>query len=77
MYRTERIFVVSALVVVGLALIVVLNRGLLAEADSQLFALVWLMDLALILIAAVGARWASVPANADAASELLIFGFPL
>jgi hypothetical protein len=57
MYRTERISIVSALLVVGLALLIALNRGLIGTGDTTEAFLVPLMGLILVALAAAGALW--------------------
>ena len=41
MYRTERIFIVTALVIVGLGLLLALNRGVLSSDEGAPAALIW------------------------------------
>ena len=56
MYRTERIFIVSALLLIGLSLTLAVSRGVVgAGAESPM--LVWLLSATLIVLAGAGARW--------------------
>jgi hypothetical protein len=68
LYRTERIFVVTALLVVGLALVIAMNQGILGGGMEQLGLLLWLMGLSLVILSAVGALWV-VPQEGVAAAN--------
>lgn len=57
MYRTERIFIVSALQVVGLALVIALNRGLISAEGSSMAAIVPFTGLAIVVLAGAGTLW--------------------
>ncbi len=56
-YRTERIFVLTAILVVGLALVLAVSRGILGAGGSDAQPLLWIMALALTLVASAGAVW--------------------
>ena len=76
MHRTERIFIVTALLTVGLGLVLVLERGLADTGTGQNGALILLLALALVFVAAAGARW--VGANAAATgSQVALARLPL
>src|SRR5437867_4079733 len=57
MYRTERIFIVTALMVVGLGLVLAVSRGIVGAGSGQLSMMLWLMALALVMIAVAGTLW--------------------
>ena len=57
MHRTERIFIVTALLVVGLGLIWAIGRGAAGLGNSPFSLIVYPMGLALVLVAAAGATW--------------------
>jgi hypothetical protein len=76
-YRTERIFVVSALVTVGLGLVLAITQGMVGTDSSQLSGLLWLMSLALVLVAAVGARWVSTLRETQGGTIVPEARFPL
>jgi hypothetical protein len=65
-YRTERILITTAVLLVGLGLIQMLNRGAQAAGGALPPALLWLMALVLVVLAGAGALWVSggVPAEA-------------
>ncbi len=54
--RTERVFILSSLLAVGLAILAVLNRGDLA-AEGVVEQARWALGAALVLVAAGGALW--------------------
>lgn len=56
-YRTERVFVLSAILVVGLALVLAVSRGILGAGGSDAQALLWIMALALTVVASAGGAW--------------------
>ncbi len=55
MPRTERVFIVSALLFVGLGLTLAISRGLLGTEQAAL--LILLMAISLSVVAAAGTRW--------------------
>lgn len=56
-YRTERIFVLSALLLIGLGLILAVNRGALGNTTGANASLLWTMTLALVVVAGAGSVW--------------------
>lgn len=56
MYRTERIFIVAALLTIGLVLVLLLSRSASGQAGSSDL-LVWVISGVLVLVAAVGSTW--------------------
>lgn len=56
MHRTERVFILAALLFVGLGLTVAISRGVLG-ANGQSAGLLWLMAASLIVVGAAGALW--------------------
>lgn len=56
-YRTERIFVLSTILLIGLGLILAVSRGALAGATESNAMLLWTMTIALMLVAAAGTLW--------------------
>lgn len=56
-YRTERVFVLTAILIVGLALVLAVSRGALGAGGDEAAPLLWIMALALTLVASSGAVW--------------------
>lgn len=67
MYRTERVFIVSALLAAGMAVIAALGHGL--GVGTYLAPIALVMSLVLVALAAAGARWIAAlqPASGSAA----------
>ena len=57
MYRTERVLILAAVLVVGLGRVLALGRGALSLGTEQSAIFTWLMTASLVLIAGTGARW--------------------
>src|SRR5215210_472505 len=55
MHRTERVFILAALLFVGLGLMVAIGRGVLGQGGEQYGMLLWIMAGSLILVGAAGA----------------------
>ncbi len=58
LYKIERILIVTALLVVGLALVLILGKGVASTSNGQLAAVLWLTAFALVVTAVAGALWA-------------------
>lgn len=71
-YRTERVFVLSAILVVGLALVLAVSRGVLGAGGSDTQPLLWIMAFALTIVASAGAVW--VVQGNDAGADRLSLG---
>jgi hypothetical protein len=56
-YRTERIFVLATILLIGLGLILAISRGALTVSSGASSGLLWTMTLALMLVAAAGSVW--------------------
>ena len=56
-FRTERIFILTALLLVGLGLTLAVSRGALLGNQEQGTLLVWFMAAILVFMAGAGARW--------------------
>jgi hypothetical protein len=81
-YRTERIFILTALLLVGLGLTVAVSRGSLLGEQEQASLLVWFMAAILVFMAGAGSRWlrsgiAVDPATAMPDTRLPILPLPL
>jgi hypothetical protein len=57
MHRTERIFILTALLFVGLGLTLAVSRGVVLQDQGQAAALLWGMAGTLVLLASTGSRW--------------------
>jgi len=57
MHRTERIFILTALLFVGLGLTLAVSRGVVLQDEGQATALLWGMTGTLVLLASTGSRW--------------------
>jgi hypothetical protein len=57
MQRTERIFILTALLFVGLGLTLVVSRGVVVQDAGQATLLLWGMAAILVLLAGSGSRW--------------------
>ena len=57
MHRTERVFILAALLFVGLGLMVAIGRGVIGQGGQQYAMLLWIMAASLILVGAAGALW--------------------
>jgi len=57
MHRTERVFILAALLFVGLGLMVAISRGVLGQGGEQYALLLWVMAASLVLVGAAGALW--------------------
>lgn len=57
MHRTERIFILTALLFVGLGLTLAVSRGVLLQDAAQATTLLWGMAATLVLLASTGSRW--------------------
>ena len=77
MYRTERVFIVTALLAAGLTLVVAVRRGMVGVEEDQFGALLWLMCLAIMLVAAVGALWVRTSVEAGSHGAALDVRLPL
>jgi hypothetical protein len=75
--RSERIYVVAALVTAGLGLQVVISRGLVLGGASPQLAFSWLMVLAVAAVAATGAAWAGRWQPARSADDIPVGHIPL
>ncbi|MGA7732553.1 MAG: hypothetical protein WCD37_14935 [Chloroflexia bacterium] len=71
-YRTERIFVLTAIVVVGLALVLAVSRGAVGTGGADAEPLLWVMTLVLALVASAGALW--VAQGGEAPEDRLTLG---
>lgn len=56
-YRTERIFILTALLFVGLGLTLAVSRGTLLGEPGQEALLLWFMAAMLVFMAGAGSRW--------------------
>jgi hypothetical protein len=56
-FRTERIFILTALLFVGLGLTLAVSRGALITGEEQGAVLVWFMAAVLVFMAGAGSRW--------------------
>jgi hypothetical protein len=56
-YRTERIFVLATLLLIGLGLILAISRGALGVASGTNAGLLWSLTIALAVVAAAGGLW--------------------
>jgi hypothetical protein len=56
-YRTERIFVLTAIVVIGLALVLAVSRGVIGAGGTDAELLILIMCLTLALVASAGGLW--------------------
>ena len=56
-YRTERIFVLATILLIGLGLILAISRGALAASSGASSGLLWTMTAALVVVAAAGSVW--------------------
>jgi len=57
MQRTERIFILTALLFIGLGLTLAVSRGVVLQDAGQAATLLWGMAAALVLVASTGSRW--------------------
>ena len=57
MQRTERIFILTALLFVGLGLTLAVSRGVVLQDEGQAAILLWGMAAMLVLLASSGSRW--------------------
>jgi len=57
LYRTERILIATTLFVAGLILVLAVSQGMLSGGGSVPAVLIWLLGIALLLVAGVGALW--------------------
>ena len=71
-YRTERVFALTAVVVVGLALILAVSRGALGAGGTDSEIVLRVMSLALTLVASAGALW--VARDAESKEDRLYLG---
>ncbi len=55
-YRTERIFILATILLIGLGLTLAISRGALGVSSSNAL-LLWSMTLALVVVAASGSVW--------------------
>lgn len=58
LFKIERVLIVTALLVVGLALLLAISRGVLATGSEQLVTVLWLTGFSIVGIAVAGALWA-------------------
>src|SRR5438105_4804249 len=71
-YRTERVFVLTAILLVGLGLVLAISRGAVVEGGaSQNALLLWIMTFALMLVASAGALWLTAGASTASQDSLL------
>lgn len=56
-YRTERIFILSAILLIGLGLILTISRGALGAASGASSGLLWSLTAALAVVAYAGSLW--------------------
>ena len=56
-YRTERIFILSAILLIGLGLILTISRGALGAASAASAGLLWSLTAALAIVAYAGSLW--------------------
>lgn len=75
----ERVFILSAILVIGLGLTLVVSRGALAGqgGSNDNTGLLWAMAAALLIIAAIGALWLRSGASATAVDTLPRTAFPV
>ncbi len=64
-YRTERVFVLTSILVVGLALVLAVSRGILGSGGTDSQPLLWVMAVALTIVASAGAMWVVQESNAS------------
>lgn len=80
-YRTERIFVLSAILVIGLGLVLAISRGALGGAVGGTEPLLWTLSVLLALVASTGAvwvgAWRGVPDERLPSGRLLFIPLPL
>ncbi len=57
MHRTERIFILTALLFVGLGLTLAVSRGAVLQDATQATTLLWGTAATLVLLASTGSRW--------------------
>lgn len=68
--RTERVFILTAVLIVGLGLMLAVSGGVAnAGGTAQNTLLLWVMTVALLLIAATGALWLTQGARAGAGTD--------
>ncbi|MEO8284924.1 MAG: hypothetical protein ABI670_00615 [Chloroflexota bacterium] len=63
-YRTERIFVLATILLVGLGLTLAVSRGALGGEQGSSTVLLWTMTIALMVVAAAGSVWLRSGASA-------------
>jgi hypothetical protein len=56
-YRTERIFVLATILLVGLGLTLAISRGAIGSEQGANTMLLWTMTIALMVVAAAGSVW--------------------
>jgi len=56
-FRADRIFVLTTILTIGLALTLVISRGGLGEVSSANAGLLWTLTIALVVVAAAGSAW--------------------